>query len=98
MKYWPLILLIGCTVAKRVDTQTKVILDGSKSFISGGNGKGYITSWYWTQIQGTRFPIVNPTAPTTETIVQGKGDFAWQLKVKDNLGQPDSATYSTTIQ
>lgn len=91
-----ILLLVSCSPAKRV-LQTNVVLDGSASYITGGNGKGYFTKWEWKQIRGGNSIIINPSAAATQTNVRGKGVFAWQLKVWDNLGQTDSAIYTITV-
>ena|SRR6185312_4626245 len=86
------ILLIGCSLSKRVATvQTNVVLDGTASTVTGGNGKGYFTKWEWKQIAGENADIMNPYSPATQTNVIGKGVFEWQLKVTTNTGQTDSA-------
>ena len=98
MRYVVLILLFGCVSRRVATTQTTVLLDGTRSYITGGNGKGYFAKWEWKQIKGTNGFIGNAYLPATQTTVQGSGVFAWQLKVTDNLGNQDSAVYSITIK
>lgn len=88
--------LIGCNTSKRV-MQTNVVLDGSASYITGGNGKDYFTKWEWKQVRGSNSLILNPNVAATQTNVIGTGVFAWQLKVTTHTGQEDSAIYSITV-
>jgi hypothetical protein len=102
MKLWYLILvllLIGCDVSKRVVTTPKtIILDGSKSYVSGGNGKGYIISFYWQQKAGQSVKVSNQTLQSISLMPLHPGDYAFQLKVIDNLGNKDSTIYSITVK
>lgn len=89
-----LILLLGCNVTKRSAPST-IVLDGSKSYITGGDGKGTL-SYYWEQKAGQPLSIDNPNAPSIVVPLTLSGSV-WQLKVKDNLGNTDSTIYTVTI-
>jgi len=75
-KYLILILLISCTATK---PQTRV-LDGSKSF----DPDGWIASWKWRQVSGSKAVIYNDTAKITT--VRITGDAVFELKGVDNQG------------
>jgi hypothetical protein len=92
-----MILLIGCTTSRRVATLTTVKLDGSKSKVLNGDGKGHINNWNWRQIKGATYPIDNYKSMVTQTKVV-KGTFAWELTGIDNLGNIGKDTFNITIQ
>lgn len=97
MKYWVIIFVIsGCIFPKKT-TSTTVILDGSKSYISGGDGSGYFKSWNWRQIQGTFVPIDSPKNLITKTVVTSSGNYSWELTGIDNLNQVGKDTFSVKI-
>jgi hypothetical protein len=99
MRYWLFILLIGCNVARRTSTPAyhTIILDGSKSKIINGDGKGYFKHFQWRQIQGTRFPIENPESINTTTKVIS-GSYAWEITGVDNLGNAGKDTVYIKIK
>ena len=99
MRYLLFILLIGCNVARRTSTPTYhvVSLDGSKSKIINGDGKGYFKHFQWRQIQGTRFPIGNPESMNTTTKVTA-GSYAWEITGVDNLGNTGRDTVFIKIK
>jgi len=86
------ILLFSCT-ASRISTQKTVTLDASQSRIIGGDGTGRIVVWEWKDLGSNR---VVGTVPIT-TVVVGSGDYVWQVKAIDNLGNKDSALLRTMI-
>jgi len=88
-----LILLLGCNVTKRSAPST-IVLDGSKSYITGGDGKGTL-SFYWQQKAGQPINIGNPNAISIVVPLTISGSV-WQLKVKDNFGNTDSTIYTVT--
>lgn len=93
MKYLFLIWIIGCTTQKRMAvTLTTIRLDGSKSRVVNGDGKGYIKTWNWRQISGPSCPINNHRAMIAQTRV-GKGSYAWELTGIDNLGNVGKDTF-----
>ena len=99
MKYLLLILLIGCTTSKKVIPTPilhTIILDGTNSKIINGDGKGYIQSFQWKQIQGSIFPIENPSLVKTQTNV-ASGTYAWELTGIDNLGNTGKDTFRITV-
>jgi len=102
MKLWYLILvllLIGCDVSKRVVTTPKmIVLDGSRSYISGGDGKGSIISFYWQQKAGQSVKVSNQTSQSISLMPLHPGSYTFQLKVTDNLGNKDSTIYSITVK
>lgn len=96
MRYVLLILLISCTTSKRVATLTTVRLDGSKSKVLNGDGKGSINNWDWRQIKGMVSPIDNYKSKVTQTRVVS-GAYAWELTGIDNLGNIGKDTFNITI-
>lgn len=85
-----LILLLGCNVTKR--SASTITLDGSKSYITGGDGKGTL-SFYWQQKAGQPINIGNPNAISILVPLTISGSV-WQLKVIDNFGAADSTIYT----
>lgn len=96
MRYLLFILLIGCNVARRTSYHT-ISLNGSKSKIINGDGKGYFKHFQWRQIQGTRFPIENPESINTTTKVIS-GSYAWEITGVDNLGNAGKDTVYIKIK
>ena len=95
---YAILLLIGCSTSKTTlrapDTAIITIrLDGSKSRIINGNGKGYIKTWKWRQIQGPYYPIDNSNSIVTKTSI-GHGNYAWEAYGEDNLGNADKDTFN----
>jgi hypothetical protein len=84
------ILFFGCTTS-RVSNQKEVTLDASQSRVIGGDGTGRIVVWEWKDLGNNR---VVGTVPIT-TVVVGSGDYVWQLKAIDNLGNKDSLIIKT---
>jgi hypothetical protein len=85
MKYFLVILLIGCSATRTTTTVKTVILDATKSRVINGNCKGYFKVFNWRQIQGKVFPIENPALVKTYVKVE-KGSYAWEIVGIDNLG------------
>lgn len=93
MKLVVIILLIGCTAPKRtMITLTTIRLDGSRSRVIDGNGKGFIKTWNWRQISGPSYPIDNSKAMITHTKV-GPGSYAWELTGIDDQGNIGKDTF-----
>jgi hypothetical protein len=100
--FFLILLLIGCNTAKRTSNiplptgqkaaLTVIRLDGSKSRIINGDGKGFIKTWNWRQIKGSSYPIDNSSLMVTQTKV-GSGNFAWELTGIDNLGNVGKDTF-----
>lgn len=86
-------------MARRTSTPTyhTIILDGSKSKIINGDGKGYFKRFHWRQIQGNAFPIENPESMNTTTKVAA-GSYAWEITGVDNLGNEGKDTVYITIK
>ena len=89
-------IISGCVFPKKI-TSTTVILDGSKSHISGGDGSGYFKSWNWRQIQGNPFAIESPKSLITKTVITANGVYSWELTGTDNLNQVGKDTFSIGI-
>lgn len=88
--------MCGCTVSK-ITTSETVILDGSRSYIKGGDGSGYIKAWNWKQIEGSYCPIDAPQNSITKTTVTAGGRYSWELTGIDNLNQVAKDTFSINI-
>lgn len=92
MKAILLIFLFGCTTS--VSTQRIVILDASQSKVTGGDGTGRIVTWQWKDLNSDR--IVANTSKAT--VIVDEGEYRWQLKAIDNLGNEDSAVLKATVR
>jgi hypothetical protein len=84
------ILLFSCTTS-RVSTQKEVTLDASQSRVIGGDGTGRIVVWEWKDLGNNRVVGITPIT----TVIVGSGDYVWQLKAIDNLGNKDSLIIKT---
>lgn len=71
-------------------------LDGSASYITGGDGKGNIVKWYWTQTSGQKSKIVSPKSEITQTSLQ-KGYHEYVLQIWDNLNKTSRDTLRVKI-
>lgn len=74
-----ILLLFSCTA-----TKTTVILDSSKSYLTGGDGQGYFTAWIWK-----RNGIIVSKKPIDT--VSGIGKI-FEFTITDNLGNSKSQT------
>jgi hypothetical protein len=84
------ILLFSCTTS-RVSNQKEVTLDASQSRVIGGDGTGRIVVWEWKDLGNNRVVGITPIT----TVIVGSGDYVWQLKAIDNLGNKDSLIIKT---
>jgi hypothetical protein len=92
------IVLAGCTAGRIAsETKYKVTLDASPSYVAGGDGKGYIVSWQWRQIEGSKAIIENPNSAKTITIVS-TGDFAFEVCTVDNLNKSDTGILKIKVK
>lgn len=89
-----IIILFGCVSTRK--TTRIVLLDSSKSYVTGGNGNGFFTAWNWKQIEGTGI-IDNPNIATTTAKVYTKNN-SWQMIITDNLGQQKTDTVYLQIK
>lgn len=67
----------------------QIRLDGTASYITGGNG--YIKSYQWY-----RNSKVISNSAVTNVSISIYASVTWTLKVTDNLGDTDTATFSIT--
>lgn len=93
-----LLLFSACTTARKSTKQAIIVLDASASKVVGGDGKGHITKWEWTQIAGKKIPISNPTLPVVTGIATDTGTYLFKLKVLDNRNNSDSAIHPVKVK
>lgn len=84
-------------VVDRRINPTFVELDGTKSKIINGDGKGYFTSWRWRQILGKRFPIDSSGYVRAYTKIKSSGKYAYELEGWDNTGNLGKDTFRINI-
>jgi hypothetical protein len=70
-----------------------VILDCRKSYVSGGDGHGYLTGFEWK-----RNNEVLSTKPYDTISVEGSGTFVYTLTLTDNLGQKKSESKTINVK
>lgn len=85
-----LLMITGCVSSRK--SYTIIKLDGSKSKILYGNGKGFIKYWKWRQIKGAASTINSPNLIITQTSIDSNGG-AWEGSATDNLGNEDKDTF-----
>lgn len=89
MKWLLLILLfVSCTSAK-----TLVVIDARQSYVSGGDGHGYLTSWQWE-----KDGVILSRKPYDTVILEGSGTFTYTITLTDNLGQTKSESKKITVK
>lgn len=85
------VFLFSCTTERKIISQKTVTLDASPSYVSGGRGTGKIVKWEW-QLNGKKIG----TTPVISVMVS-KGNYQYQLKATDNLGNQDSAILKVNV-
>jgi len=88
MKWLLFILLFAsCTSAK-----TLVVIDARQSYVSGGDGHGYLTSWEWK-----RDGVILSRKPYDTITIEGAGTFTYTITLTDNSGQIKSENKTVTV-
>ena len=89
IKWLIILLLCSCTA-----TKTTFVVNASHSYITGGDGHGYFTSWQLLR-NGVNLGHNKPIDTIT---VQGKGTFTYIYIITTNTGKTATDTYTITAK
>lgn len=93
------IIILSFLAFSSINAQVSTTLDGTGSYVTGGDGTGSIVSYSWT-IQGTppaAVILANASQPMSKATFTQKGDYYLLLTVTDNKGAKSSAVDTVTI-
>jgi hypothetical protein len=82
------LFLFSCTA-----TKTTVVIDCRGSYVTGGDGHGYLVGYEWK-----RNDAVLSRKPYDTVILEGSGTFTYTITLTDNLGQTKSESKKITVK
>lgn len=94
-----LVLLLSLLAFSSINAQVSTQLDGTGSYVSGGNGSGKIVSYSWV-LQANppaAVTIINSDKAVSTVTFTQKGDYYFLLTVTDNNGINSSAIDTVTV-